>query len=231
MKEKIESNDKLTPVMLKWGENMVDKICTFLTDKIRKEMPEIDDEKAEVINYGLQNIVGEIPKGFIIFGIAYILNILDITLLAFILMMPYRSFSGGFHLKTHIGCIIGTTVFYCGVALLSKYLVLAPIIKYILIALVWIFGMCMIRLYAPADTENVPILRKEDRKKKRILSYIVLTIGLIIAFIINNNVISNILIFGNLLQTFTITKLAYKLTNNKYGYEVYDNNSISNETV
>ena len=231
MKEKIESNDKLTPVMLKWGENMVDKICTFLTDKIRKEMPEIDDEKAEVINYGLQNIVGEIPKGFIIFGIAYILNILDITLLAFILMMPYRSFSGGFHLKTHIGCIIGTTVFYCGVALLSKYLVLAPIIKYILIALVWIFGMCMIRLYAPADTENVPILRKEDRKKKRILSYIVLTIGLIIAFIINNNVISNILIFGNLLQTFTITKLAYKLTNNKYGYEVYGNNSISNETV
>ena len=29
---------------------MIDKICTFLTNRIRKEMPEIDDERAEVIN-------------------------------------------------------------------------------------------------------------------------------------------------------------------------------------
>ena len=44
---------------------MIDKICNFLTNRIRKEMPDIDDERAEVINYGLQNIVGEIPKIFI----------------------------------------------------------------------------------------------------------------------------------------------------------------------
>lgn len=53
---------------------MIDKICEFLTNKIRKEMPEVDDERAEIINYGLQNIIGEIPKTFIIFGIAYILR-------------------------------------------------------------------------------------------------------------------------------------------------------------
>ena len=50
---------------------MIDKICMFLTNKIRKEMPEIDDEKAEVINYGLQNIIGELPKTFIVLFIAY----------------------------------------------------------------------------------------------------------------------------------------------------------------
>lgn len=55
---------------------MIDKICEFLTEKIRKEMPELDDERAEIINYGLQNIIGEIPKTFIIFGIAYILRII-----------------------------------------------------------------------------------------------------------------------------------------------------------
>ena len=53
---------------------MIDTICTFLTNRIRKEMPEIDDERAEVINYGLQNIVGEIPKIFLLFIIAYILG-------------------------------------------------------------------------------------------------------------------------------------------------------------
>ena len=33
---------------------MIDKICNYLTNKIRKQIPEFTDEKAEEINYGLQ---------------------------------------------------------------------------------------------------------------------------------------------------------------------------------
>ena len=40
-----------------------------------------------------------------------------------------------------------------------------------------------------------------------------------------NNTISNILILSNLLQTITITRFIYKVTNNKYGYEVYSDTS------
>ena len=207
---------------------MIDNICTFLTNKIKKEMPEVDDEKAEIIMYGLQNIIGEIPKTFLVLLIAYFLGIFKETLITFLLLLPYKSFSGGFHLKTHIGCIIGTTLFYCGIALISKYIIIEPIVKYILIAVIWIFGIIMITLYAPADTENVPILAKKDRKKKRILSYITFTIGLLVATFIQNNIICNILILGNFVQTLTITKIAYRLTNNKYGYEVYTNTSIQN---
>ena len=200
---------------------MIDTICTFLTKRIRKEMPEIDDERAEVINYGLQNIVGEIPKIFLLFIIAYILGMLKEVLFMFIVLIPYRGASGGFHLKTHLGCIIGTTVFYCGIVLLSQHIILGNMTKYVLIGISWIFGMIMIKLYAPADTENVPILSKKDRKKKQMIAYIAFTIGLIGALLIQDNVFSNILLFGNLLQTLTITKLAYRLTKNKYGYEVY----------
>ena len=137
---------------------MIDKICTLLTDKIRKEMPEIDDEKAEVINYGLQNIVGEIPKIFLLFIIAFILGILKEVVFMFLVLTPYRGASGGFHLKTHLGCIFGTSIFYCGVVFLSQYIVLEEVTKYILIGIVWIFGMIMIKLNAPENTENVPIL-------------------------------------------------------------------------
>lgn len=205
---------------------MIDKICMFLTNKIRKEMPEIDDERAEVINYGLQNIVGEVPKIFLLFIIAFILGMLKEVLFMFIVLTPYRGASGGFHLKTHLGCILGTTAFYCGIVFLSQHIVLGNITKYILIGIIWIFGMIMIKLYAPADTENVPILSTKDRKRKQIIAYITFSIALIIAIFIENSVISNILIFGNLLQTLMITKLAYRLTNNKYGYEVYGNASI-----
>ena len=207
---------------------MIDKICTLLTNKIRKEMPEIDDEKAEVINYGLQNIVGEIPKIFLLFIIAFILGILKEVVFMFLVLTPYRGASGGFHLKTHLGCIFGTSIFYCGVVFLSQYIVLEEVTKYILIGIVWIFGMIMIKLYAPADTENVPILSKKDRKKKRILAYITYSIGLIFAMFINDNVISNILLFGNLVQTLSITRIAYRLTKNKYGYEVYEEASAQN---
>jgi len=201
---------------------MIEKFCNFLTNKIRKTVPEITDEKAEIINYGLQNIVGEIPKIFIFIGIAYLFGIGNISLLAFLIITPYRSFSGGFHLHTHIGCIVVSTLLYSGTALLGNYIVLEMYMKYILIAVVWLFGMIMIKLYAPADTENVPILRKKDRKKKKILSYITLSITLIIALIIKEQTISNIIIFGMLFQTITITRIAYKITNNKYGYEVYE---------
>ena len=202
---------------------MIDKFCLFLTNKIRQEIPEIDDEKAEIINYGLQNIVGEIPKFFILIGVAWILGVLKETLITFFIIFPYRIFSGGFHLKTHIGCIITTILFYMLPAVLAKTIVLVPIIKYLIVSIVWIFGMIMIKLYAPADTENVPILRKQERRQKQIFSYIILSVEFIIALVINNSFITSVIIFGDLIQTLTITRLAYNLTNSKYGHEVYAN--------
>lgn len=200
---------------------MVDKICDYLTNKIRNKMPEIDEERAEIINYGLHLLIGELPKTFIFIAIAAILGVLKEFFITVLVVFPYRAFSGGFHLKTHFGCIFGTSLMYCGIPLLSKYIVISTNIKYILTIFVWIFGMIMCKLYAPADTENVPILRKKDRKIKQILSYITLTITLIIGIVIKNQIISNIIILGIFAQSITITKIAYKLTNNKYGYEVY----------
>ena len=202
---------------------MIDKICEYLTNRIKKEIPEIDDERAEIIMYGLQNIIGELPKGVIILFIAYILGIFKLTLMAVLIIAPYRCFSGGVHMKTHIGCIIYTLILYSGSALIGKYLVLTGIAKYFVTAMVWVFCITMIKLYAPADTENFPILRKKERRQKQIFSYIILTVEFIIAILINNTIISGIIIFGDLIQTLTITRFAYNITDNKYGHEVYAN--------
>lgn len=204
---------------------MIDKICAFLTQKIRKEMPDIDEEKAEVINYGLQNLLGEIPKTFIMLLVAYILGVFKWAFFTFVALFIYKGASGGVHLKTHIGCIIFTCTFYCIIPFISKYIVMSQLVKNIVIAVVWIFGIIMIKLYAPADTESVPILQEKVRKKKRIVSYISFSIALLVAAIVPNNMISNILILANFSQTITITKFVYKITNNKYGYEVYSNTS------
>ena len=201
---------------------MINKITEFLTNKIRKEMPDVDDERAEIINYGLQILLGEVPKIFIMLFISYILGVFKLTLITFLILIPYRGASGGFHLKTHIGCIISTCTFYCGVAFLSKSIILSDIAKYVLVIAVGIFSMIMIKLYAPADTEEVPIISKKIRRKKQIASYIFLIIGLVIAVFIKNSIIANMIIFGYFVQTCMITRIAYKITNNKYGYELYE---------
>ena len=126
-------------------------------------------------------------------------------------------------MKSHIGCIIYTLILYSGSAILGKYIVLTGIVKYIIIALVWGFCMTMIKLYAPADTENVPIIRKQERRQKQIFSYIILTVEFVIAILINNTTVTGIIILGDLIQTLTITRFAYNITDNKYGHELYAN--------
>ncbi len=200
---------------------MIEKLCNYILEKIKKKMPEIDDEQAEIITYGLQMIIGEIPKMFILFGVGFLFGVGWYMLFAYFAMLPYRAMSGGFHLKTHLGCIVGTVLFYYGNIIISNLLYLDNIQKYILIGLTFIFGMLMVSMYAPADTENVPIISKHERRKKKILSYITLSLTLIAAVFVPDRVLSNILIIGTILQSLSITRLAYKITKNKYGYEVY----------
>lgn len=200
---------------------MIEKFCNYIVNKMKKKMPDMTEEQGEIILYGLQLLVGEFPKMILLFGLSFIFGFGLEMVFAYFAIMPYRTVSGGFHLHTHLGCIIGSAIFYYGNVLLSRFIVLNSIEKYILVALSFLFGILMISIYAPADTENVPIISKKERKNKKILSYITLTITLIASLLIQNQVYSNILIIGTIIQTLSITRLAYKLTNNKYGYEEY----------
>ena len=158
---------------------------------------------------------------FILFGISFLLGFGWYMVFAYIAVMPYRATSGGFHLHRHLGCILSTIIFFYGNILISRFLVLDNIQKYIIIGLSFIFGILMISMYAPADTEEVPIIRKKERKMKKILSYVMLALTLTVALFIPDRMMSNILIIGSILQSISISRLAYKITKNRYGHEVY----------
>ena len=201
---------------------MIDKIADKIMARARLKMPEIDDERAEVIKFGLSILIGEVPKLILLFVVSWVLGILPYTALFFLIISPYRKFSGGIHLKTHIGCILGTTLFFCGTAYLSKIIVIPSLeLKLVISVFVWIFSICVVKLYAPADTENIPILRKKDRKNKRIISYILVSTMMILANLINNRIISNMLIWGALVQSISICKFTYDFFRVKYGYLEY----------
>lgn len=206
---------------------MVDKFCSFITSKIKKNVENIDEEKEMVIDFGVRLIFGELPKILILFIIGFVLKIGWYTILLFLLLAPYRSCTGGFHLKTHIGCMISTMILYIGPVILAKYIEIPNnYIIYIMTAIVGIIGIILVTKYAPADTENIPILSKKERKSKRIKAYICGSILLAIVILSPNKLISLMLIYGIFLQNLTITPIAYKITNSKYGYEVYTEETI-----
>lgn len=207
---------------------MIDKFCDWIVEKIKQKMPEIDEEKEMVITFGVRILFGEMPKILLLIIIGFLLNVGWYILLMFLLLAPYRSFTGGFHLKTHLGCMVTTTILYLSPILIAKYLPIDQ--NYILYFLTFIIGVMSIIFiikYAPADTENIPILSKKERKTKRIKAYIFLPILLAIIVFSPDRIISYMLLYGIFLQNLTIMPIAYKLTNNKHGYEVYG----SEETV
>ena len=202
---------------------MIEKICGYILKKMRAKMPEMTDEKAEIIQYGLEILFGELPKVILLLGISFLLGIGWYMVFAYVALMPYRAMSGGFHLHTHLGCVLGSAIVYYGNIIISRFLILDDLQKYILIGLSLVFGALMVSMYAPADTENVPIISKKERKMKKILSYITLAVTLLVAAVIQNPILANILIIGSLIQSISISRIAYILTKNKYGHEVYAN--------
>lgn len=207
---------------------MIDKFCDFMTKKIKENVKDIDEEKELVIDFGIRLIFGELPKIFILFIIGFLLGIGWYTLILFFLLAPYRSFTGGFHLKTHLGCMVTTSFLYLMPIIVAKYVTISPsYILYILAGMVGIFSIIFITKYAPADTENIPILSKKERKSKKIKAYISLTVLLAISIFSTNTIISYMLIYGIFLQNLTMPPIAYKLTKNKYGYEVYAEETVS----
>ena len=66
---------------------MIDKFCDFITQKIKRLMPEIDEEREMVIKFGVFIIFGELPKIFILFILGFLFNIGWYTLLIFFLII------------------------------------------------------------------------------------------------------------------------------------------------
>lgn len=197
---------------------MVDTICDWLLKKITENDSTIDEEKSEIIYYGLQNLVGELPKGFLILLVAGVCGVFKLVLIGTIVFLLYRGFAGGVHLKTHFSCFLVSTVAVVGSTIFAKNFLYES--TFVIYTILGIFNLMLAALYAPADTENRPIMKESQRNRQKIES--VVTVGvvyLISTFIIKNQIISNIFMYMITIESLMITPIAYKIFKNKNGEE------------
>lgn len=199
---------------------MKKKFLNNSINAIKKYYPEYDEEKLEIIEYGLEGIYLTITKLIIIFGLSYYLGIL---LEVFLLTLSYnliRFTAFGLHATKSIYCLISSLTMFVGGTLIVLYVTIPFIVKFIIsvICVYFIFK------YAPADTEKRPIVSPKRRKIFKTISTITGIIFTILIIVFNKHILSNYLLIGMIEAVIMIHPTVYKIF--KLPYDNYKNYNI-----
>lgn len=174
---------------------------------IRKQYPNYNDDKIEVIMYGIEGLYITITKTIVIFVLALILGIFKSLLFLLLFFNGIRLFAFGMHAPNGIICLIISTLLFISVAYISTFINLSDISIYI------IYVICFISmlLFAPADTVKRPLIKRKKRIIYKILSLLVTILYFVISINITNKLIINTLTFGLIIECILINPLTYKV--------------------
>lgn len=201
-------------------DNMVEKISNYLVDNVICKGEVLDSNEKEILNFGVTRIVEDIPKYIIMLTIAIITDTLAELGIVFVIMFAYKTYIGGAHARTNLICLISSNVIFFTPVLISKLIHMSNGALYITYAVVFVFSLFVIKYIAPADTEEVPILKADKRNKIKIQGLIsLLVIYIISIFVIKSSEIKEIILFAVLIIDICATKPVYRLYKCKYSYE------------
>ena len=157
----------------------------FLMINFEKQLNSIgifDKGTINKTNYGLEVIVNEGSKLLFMSFFYLLIGYFSRYLFALAMLFPIRSFSGGLHMKTKLGC----TLFSFAVIFLAVYLLpKINIIPWVLF-IIYLVSISNTVLISPVKNPNRPIrtqIRYKNLKKKVLLFAIVNSIILFVLFI------------------------------------------------
>lgn len=210
-------------------ENIIEKMSCYVVDNLLYKNEKVSEENREVMLFGVTRIIEDLPKYVIILFIGIIFDILKYIALVFAVNLAYKTFVGGVHAKDNISCLFTSIIIYILPVVVSLNLNLSTFYLYVLTGIVFVVSLYIIIHIAPADTEEVPILKKKRRNKLKFFAAISLIILLSITFIaVKNNLIKEIILFSLLEINILATNTAYKLYKCKHSYETEEYASYYN---
>ena len=177
-----------------------------------KKKGNYSEEKLAEIKYGLSTLYINITKTIVIFTLDYFLGIIKELLLILLFYGLLRLTGFGLHAKKSWQCWIGSLFTF----LLLPFLVKALTINIYIRIIISILSIIFIAIYAPADTEKRPLIRKNRRILYKIICTITAIILTIYSFHIKNTLIQNAIFFSLILECIMISPLSYKIFKLKY---------------
>ncbi|EMS71473.1 accessory gene regulator ArgB-like protein [Ruminiclostridium cellobioparum] len=190
---------------------MLNKITKKITNEIIVTVPNITEEKAEQIQYGLYIAISDGLKLIAVMLTAYFLGQLPLALAGGAVFALNKSFLGGVHAKTQLGCIITYFIFLFGAIYSSKIID----ISYFNIILFVVSGI-LVYFYAPADLASKPIITEKRWKELRAQGSITVAVFFIITFFVPREY-SNVISIITLINSINITPVLYRITKNRKG--------------
>lgn len=187
----------------KINERFVDFIKTN-TDK--------DEEELEKIQYGIEIILINVYKLFILFVTAKILGILFYTFIAFVSFAVLRAFASGVHASSSAKCIITNYLIFFSIVYLS---INYPLSKTFAVV-IFIISFVLLVLYAPADTEERPIISKKLRKALKYRSMACVIFLAIVSLIMKKEIYRSLIAFSALEESIITTPAIYYIFGKSY---------------
>lgn len=172
-----------------------------------KKNTDYNSVKLAEIKYGLEAIYLTFSKLIIIFTLSIILGIIKEVIIYMLIYNILRTPSFGLHATKSWICLLSSTILFIGIPYLCIFLSIPISLKVI----IGILGICFMFKNAPADTKKKPIVNKKRRQIYKFISTALTILFSFLAILINNNFISNCLIFSIIMQNCMISPTVYRI--------------------
>lgn len=201
-------------------EVLTKRLRAAITNFISTNFPEKGEEELEIIGYGIEGIISTFFKTVLIFMIGYCLKILLPLTLAIASFGLLRTFASGVHLRNGWTCMLFSSSLFLSIAYAGIYIPLPRLIK----AGVFAISLILLYFYAPADTEERPLVCEKTRRELKISSLVIAGIFFVIAMILpEDNTVGNIITWGVIIESVMTTPMIYYFFKRRYrNYEYYE---------
>ena len=184
---------------------MKKKFLDVSISRIKKKYPEYNEDKIEIISYGLEALYVLMSKTIVIFSLALLLGIFKEVFLVFLFYGIIRTTAFGMHAEKSSHCYLISFTLFIGAALLCKYIDINYYIKLVLA----VISLLILIKYAPADTCKRPLKNEKKRKLYKFITIINSCIYVLLIVFLKDNTISNYLVVGLLEASLMIHPFTY----------------------
>lgn len=164
---------------------------------------DLDHYNQVKIKYGLEVMYYFFTKTSVILILSYFFNFFTEAVIFNLFYFPLRCTAHGFHAKSNIECWIISLASYVIIFFNCKFLIINNISSIIL----FIISLISFIIWSPADTSNLPLIKKTDRYRLKKISLFIL----VIEYIISLYKFKNIILCSIVIQTININPIMYKL--------------------
>ncbi|MBC1944980.1 regulator [Listeria booriae] len=189
----------------------VPNMATKITKTIFRDR-EVDEDRFAIVKYGVEIFLVNVTKGIIVYLAAALLGMLWQTLVVHLSYLMIRRHSFGLHAKTSLGCTITSVVMF----VILPYFVKVVQLSEWMIVLISGLILLNIAIFAPSDTENMPLFNAQKRhvlRRKSILNTIFI---LILVLIVPNESFKTLLLLGAFMQVVMIHPFSYKILGRRF---------------